>query len=158
MLEVNQTRLGGVGPDGFPESLPKEQHGDCFAACVASILELDIEEFGEDRSPVTLEKGDRWNRVLERFGYWIHATEWIDWLWEQIPDDAYWIAAVPSQNLGCYPDDGRPIRHAVVVKGREIAWDPSLAKKYEPRTLLGREGEHDVIQPLAASFLIRRTP
>lgn len=123
MKPISQTRNGG--PD-----TPPEGHGDCFRACVCSLLELPHEAF-ESPSPALPhnEWAVAWQRQLMERGFWMAGIE-VD------PDDepwyaspGYWIASVPSLNLGT-DENGDPIRHAVVMHGTELAHDPSTQNRY----------------------------
>lgn len=138
MIPVTQTK--GGGPD-----VPPEQRGDCFDACLASLLEVDIAD-------VPCPHSDTWwddaQAAVARHGYRIvmlaseaefTAAEVAEW----VGDTTLWIAGVPSLNLGTY-DDGRPVMHVIVMRGEEVAHDPSLGKRYplEPRPDLT---VHDVL-------------
>ena len=124
MIAVTQTKRGG--PD-----VPPEERGDCFDACLASLLEVDIREV---HVPHVDAWWDRAQEVVERHGYRIVYLDYGDegatasslgeWL-----GPLYWLAAVPSLNLGA-DDDGRPVRHVIVMRGCEVAHDPSLGARY----------------------------
>ncbi len=83
-------------------------HGNCFEACLASILELKLED-------IPRYTGDDW---LERF------NKWLQWQYSlqlvvahhYAPDRTYSIANGPNQR-------GRP--HSVVMKGDELVHDPN---------------------------------
>lgn len=99
--------------DGGPD-LPPEQRGDCYRACVASILNVPIDSLpnahGDDADDV-------WFRALAKLGYCR-----VDFnVFEQVPP-SYWIATVPSTMLGIY--------HAVVAKGNDLIHDPSRGRRY----------------------------
>lgn len=123
MIAVTQTKRGG--PDA-----PPEERGDCFPACLASILEVELADV-----PVP-HTDDWWDKAQQAVGRHGHRILYIsydgapttasalgDWL-----GDVYWIAAVPSLNLGTYPD-GRPVGHVVVMRGGDVAHDPTLGKR-----------------------------
>lgn len=123
MIPVTQTKRGG--PD-----VPPEERGDCFDACLASLLEVAIED-----APCTHDTDDWWANTQEtaaRHGYRIvyvgplnqPAAEVGRWV-----GPVYWIAGVPSLNLGTY-DDGSPVMHVVVMRGTELVHDPSLGERY----------------------------
>jgi hypothetical protein len=111
---VRQTKRGG------PNVRPEER-GDCWDACLASILEVPVAD-----AHVTHAVNDWWaesQRVLAQHGYEalpIHPT---------CHPSGYWIAGVPSKNLGSY-DDGSPVMHVIVMRGGEVAHDPSLGDRY----------------------------
>jgi hypothetical protein len=84
--------------------------GDCLRACVASILELDIDELPNFH-------GDGW---WDRWVAWGEARglDFCCYAPEDLPPEAeYWIAGPDSPRI---PD----VKHAVVVNGGEIVWDP----------------------------------
>jgi len=117
VITVTQTIAGG--PDA-----PPEKQGNCFAACIASILELPL-----DRAPHYVMHEDWWDRVvadLTGLGIDIvpmqgHMGDWIT---------GYWIANVPSLNLPPQAN-GEAVGHSVVMRGHEIVWDPSTRRKRE---------------------------
>jgi hypothetical protein len=110
---VKQTKKGGG-------DAPPEERGDCVAACIASILGLT------HPGNLTNTHGDGWWDRLQadvaRFGY---ALGLMDVRFD--PPDAYWIASVPSLNLGPDPD-GKPAFHCIVCRGREFVHDPSIGE------------------------------
>lgn len=121
MKAVMQTKRGGP-------NVPPEERGDCFDACVASILGVPI-------TAVPIAHSDDpehhwWDAAQEavgRLGYQLVVADAKCWPW------GWWIAAVPSLNLGTY-DDGRPVPHVIVMSGGTVAHDPSLGKRYEVGT------------------------
>lgn len=122
MIPVTQTKRGG--PD-----VPPEERGDCFDACLASILEVAIDE-------VSCPHVDDWwgeaQRAVGRHGYRLlyvsseptKAVEFAAWA-----GDIYWLAGVPSLNLGLSAA-GEQIMHVVVMRGAELVHDPSLGQRY----------------------------
>lgn len=160
MIPVKQTVRMVLPESGYPEHLPPEKRGDCYRACLASILEVPIEDLPKMTGESVRETLDRENEVVRSFGFWIYSCEWAGWEWDIIPGDAWWIASVPSLNLGVYPDDGRPIRHAVVARGRYIVHDPSLDTMYDAETFLVAESDPlpNEAQVLAGSFLVPIDP
>lgn len=121
---------------------PVEQAGDrdCFRACIASILELPIAALPESHF---LPEPDDWferasdylcdhhDLYLAKFGVSVcsETDEPVvcigDWA---TPRRGYWIATVNSINLPP-DDDGEPRRHAIVMDGDHLAWDPSSKRK-----------------------------
>lgn len=137
MIPVTQTKRGG--PD-----VPPEERGDCFDACLASVLEVGLADV-----PVP-HTGDWWENAqaaVERHGYRIvlavsgtlTAREVSEWL-----GSIYWIAGLPSLNLGTY-DDGHPVMHMIVMRGAEVAHDPSLGERYALGPLPDDVLIHDVL-------------
>lgn len=128
MIPVEQTHAG-LDEQGRP-------HGNCFAACVASILECSLDDLPEIRVDED-DHDKRMNDALARdFGVYFVSWRlcplgttpvWIgDW---SIPERGYWIAGVPSLNLPPDPETAWPRWHAVVMLGHEIAHDPSTKVK-----------------------------
>lgn len=92
--------------------------GDCFPACIASILEQPL-----DRFPI--EKCPEWNSY--HWGRWL-STRGITLFGPPRHPSAYfqgeWIAVIPSiVNEGGW--------HAVVMRNDKLAWDPSHKRKNE---------------------------
>lgn len=120
MKRVMQTKRGG-------SQVPPEERGDCWAACLASLLEVPIGDV-----PVPHSDGpehhwfDETQRALIAHGYRavcasIHCYP-----------SGYWIAAVPSLNLK--RSDGEPEPHVVVMHDGHVAHDPALGNRYEVGT------------------------
>lgn len=110
-----QTLSGGA-------DAPIEGRGDCVRACITSILGLPINAIENCH-------GENWWSLLRgelcKFGYDIAN---LDLNWEP-PLDAFWIASVPSLNLGPEPD-GKLSMHCVVARGYTLIHDPALGDKY----------------------------
>lgn len=93
--------------------------GDCFRACVASILERPIEEVPNPHAP----EEHWWNAWHE----WLlpQGLQFVEWEPNTekptcCPLRGYWIATVAS------PDR---CNHCLVIHDDEIAWDPSPVEK-----------------------------
>jgi hypothetical protein len=116
---VSQTKRGG--PDA-----PPEERGDCWPACLASLLEVAIEECPVPHSDDPEHHWyDATNAMLAR-----HDCEvWCFPADAEVPADYYWIAGVPSLNLGL-KSDGSPVPHVIVMRGDVVAHDPSLGRRY----------------------------
>lgn len=106
--------------------------GNCVAACVASILELSIEEVPN----FVGDYGDDW---WSAYGDWLRERgfsavevkldrEGINWFGTGTV--GYFIATVPSLNV-TDPETGEPAWHAVVMRGATLAHDPAIGKKRE---------------------------
>ncbi len=122
MIPVQQTR--GGGPD-----VPISEQGDCFAACISSVLEIPILRF--DLGP---DWWDNAQRAVASVGFRLvyfhpgpderfrsgYMDEWLG--------DIYWIGTAPSLNLGIGPD-GKAILHCLVMRGGRVAHDPSCGRK-----------------------------
>lgn len=136
MIAVQQTKRGG--PDVSPE-----ERGDCLPACLASVLEVSIEDV-----PVPHSDDVHWWDVvqasLERHGYHLVIADKQYWPW------GWWIAAVPSLNLR--NEDGTPCNHVVVMHGAELAHDPALTKRYAIGTSI------DELEVIEGYVLVPREP
>lgn len=102
------------------------RYGDCFGACLASILELPIEVIPNDHSPI-------WFNIqkmyLNQFGLSLtfHGSKGPIW------DDSPWIASVKSKNY-------EGVTHAIIMQGTEVLFDPSTKDSYKKgTTLLGED-------------------
>jgi hypothetical protein len=98
--------------------IPDKQHGDCWRACLASILECDIEKFPYHNGDISWSNEfDEVIGILESMGY-IYATMPVNYVTGSILNcsdtDGYSIAIGKSQ---------RGISHAVVWKNG-MAHDP----------------------------------
>lgn len=120
MKPVKQTKRGG--PD-----VPPEERGDCWSACLASLLEVPIEAVPVPHSD---DPQHHWWDVtqdaLTPHGYRAVAAS------RSVYPSGYWIAAVPSKNL--VNDKGRPLPHVIVVHDGEVAHDPCLGSTYKTGT------------------------
>lgn len=117
MIPVAQTRFGG--PDA-----PSEEAGNCYAACVASILELPIDEL-PDATPDQA-GGEEWQEV---WGRWFRGRGLITYNLvrgegNDAPFAGYTIGSVASRH-GDYD-------HAVVCRDGEVVWDPNARNADEP--------------------------
>jgi hypothetical protein len=116
MKPVMQTKRGG------PQAPPAER-GDCWDACLASILEVPITAVPVPHSDDPEHHWwDESQRALRPHGYYAVSANPAIW------PDGYWIAAVPSLNLK--KPDGSPVPHVVVMLGGEVAHDPCLGDRY----------------------------
>jgi hypothetical protein len=111
------------------------ERGNCFEACLASILELDdvysVPRNTESNQRVQdyFERLDR--RLLHGCGLQIVAINVPDKtekgkpdrLPDHVSDDVWWIAHIK-------PADEAPFHHAVVMRGRELAHDPDPKRTY----------------------------
>jgi hypothetical protein len=92
---------------------------DCLWACVASILGLDPLRGARWREPLAAPTPEVWDPVLAQHGYaLVVAPPHVS-----TRSRALWILCVPSLHD---PGDG----HCVVMRGRELVWDPGSR---EPR-------------------------
>ena len=97
-------------------------YGDCFPACVASLLELPIEVVPNIHS-------DSWFSIiktfLDEFGLDMTFHNSSGPIWADSP----WIASVKSKN---YPDG----THTIIMQGSEVLFDPSTKSVYRKGTYL----------------------
>jgi hypothetical protein len=102
--------------------------GDCFAACMASLLELPIEVMPNDHSP---HYWLVWRTFLKQFGLELSYSSAKGPIWADHP----WIASVKSKN---YPDG---TTHAIIMdEGGKVLFDPSTHKRYRKgEQLLGED-------------------
>lgn len=101
--------------------------GDCFAACMATLLELPIEVMPNDHSDY---RPFIWAKFLEQFGITLEYQFADGPIWQDHP----WIASVPSKNYG------PGTTHAIILhNGGEVLFDPSTKKRYKKgESLLGK--------------------
>ena len=114
MIPVDQTSL--YCPNGPP--------GNCYNACIASILEIPLESLPNPSNHWTIDKPDWWP------GYWRDIVKWlkdrnialIEICEPDLFTDCYLIISGPSPRT-------KYILHAVVGFGEEIVHDPHPSKK-----------------------------
>lgn len=100
------------------------QYGDCFAACIASLLELPLEVIPNDHSPSRMAI---FSMYLGQFGLELTFHNASGPIWSESP----WIASVESSNY----EGGS---HAILMQGQEVLFDPSTRVGYKKGTnLLG---------------------
>jgi len=111
--------------------------GDCFAACMASLLELPIEVMPNDHSEYWW---FIWEKFLDQFGLELTSCSANGPIWSEYP----WIASVKSKNYD-------NTTHAIIAhNGGEVLFDPSTKKTYKMgESLLG---DKDVVR---GGYIIR---
>lgn len=101
-----------------PQTIDDGVKGNCMAACVASILELSIDDVPNYHGYNWWNRWIAWGR---RQG--INFTcYWIDEMKDVWCPVSFWIAGPDSPRLK--KPDGTPIKHAVVVNKGKLVWDP----------------------------------
>lgn len=110
--------------------------GDCFRACMATLLQLPPEILPNDHSP---HWWFTWRDFLSQFGLELTTGGSKDAIWCSTP----WIASVPSLN---YETE----YHAILMHmGGKVLHDPSTKKRYKTGIYIGsdivREGKHLVV-------------
>lgn len=100
--------------------------GDCFAACMATLLDLPLEVMPNDHSEYWFFV---WETFLKQFGLELSYKSAKGAIWAQHP----WIASVKSRN---YKNGS----HAIILhNGGDVLFDPSPKKTYRKgRGLLGK--------------------
>lgn len=113
---------------------PVVQRDDCLAACLASLLDLSLDELPEI-PPDGVARAERWRDWLNTMGLdliQLHKPHLDD---EDCIPRGYWIgifgdAAALRKAADDFLDGasleelGKPPTHAVVLKGNEVAWNP----------------------------------
>ena len=92
----------------------KDSMGDCFRACMATVLQLPIELLPNWHDNMWFLKWDEW---LHERGLGITINS------KYYGVEGFWIASVNSQN---YPDT----THAIVMYDEAVFHDPSPLKKF----------------------------
>jgi len=109
MKRVYQTRFGG-------ESAPPEHQGNCAQACIASILELDLDDviditkYDDD---IFFDKLREW--LMDR-GYFLMCISSHDWDGKPMRLPGYYIVGGPQVSSG--------VKHVEVAYNGEIIHDP----------------------------------
>lgn len=101
--------------------------GDCFPACMASLLELPLEVMPNDHSDAWY---GIWHLWLDQFGLSIQTESSKGAIWQDHP----WIAGVQSKNY-------KGGSHAILMhKGGIVLFDPSTKQRYKTgESLLGKD-------------------
>lgn len=111
--------------------------GDCFRACMATLLDLPPEVLPNDFSPSW---HGNWQHYLGQFGLALsYDRPSTDGIWLPNP----WIATVKSLNY-----DG--VSHAILMhQGNVVFHDPSTKKRYKTGSRLGADqvlsGQHLIV-------------
>lgn len=111
-------------------TISSAENGDCLRACVASLLDLPIEEvpnfmdFGGDDGGWFSDPENGMNAFLWRNGYEYTGSESAESALKNCPGvDGHYIGVVDSVN---FPGS----THAVIFKGLELVHDPSTLTKW----------------------------
>lgn len=106
-------------------STPDNQVGDCFSACIASILEIPLEDVPVFSLPPYTDAGARWTLAVDDWlrmrGYCLVGFE----------EDANVVGGIPCFHIisGPYIDTPKESRHAVVAYGDRIIHDPNSRRR-----------------------------
>jgi len=106
------------------QTIQNDKNGNCYAACIASILEVPLEtipNFMEEGPDYFLNKLDKWSKKQN----FIVLSITLDPLNEELVElykDLYMIGSLPSQRF-------KDATHAVVCKGIKIVHDPNPESK-----------------------------
>jgi hypothetical protein len=143
---IPQTQRWWRGPFLDADGEQTDEGGDCFAACLASIMELSIYDLPNflagDGNP---EEGGWWRRWQR----WLYVRCRCELLWWEddrpAPTDlAWWIAGVMSGET----------RHSVVFYRDEFRWDPAPEGKKREWTL---DDVTDAVALYAIGSIFNRT-
>lgn len=112
----------------YRQQVTSNKIGDCFRACMATVLQLPPEVLPNDHSPAW---HSIWASFLRQFGLDLVFGSRKDAIWM----DGFWIASVKSINF-------KETTHAIVMDGSTVYHDPSNKKRY--RTGMGLLGNEAV--------------
>lgn len=140
MLKVDQTRFGG-------KESPLEEQGNCFQACVATVLQMPLEE-AFDCCPYSDEEWfDEFRDWLEQYG--------LGCIWLEMPsDNKPAVTSFPGMHIAqlMTPALYHGEEHVVVVtEGWELFHDP-IPKAKEQGELQGVY----IFVPLEPYMLVRK--
>lgn len=110
---IPQTQRWFRGPRFDIEGNQTDEGGDCFSACLASILEVPIQEFPNFLRSTEEHWWMRWQKWL----YNNYRSELLYWEhdWPDITNFSWWIGNVMHGD----------IFHSVVFYKDEFRWDPA---------------------------------
>lgn len=144
MIPVDQTCFRG------PDAAEGEAPGNCFAACIASLLECSLDEVPQPTAEDREDWADYWTRVAEflrlRGFHMVDGKAKAFWSTESAldtPFSGYWIASGPSPR--------GPWNHSIVVRGADMAHDPHPSRA-------GLALENGIQQWRTASYLVPLDP
>lgn len=129
----------------YKQKISNSKTGDCFRACMATLLQLPPEVLPNDFSPMW---HSNWQKYLEQFGLALSPQNGADKpIWYSEP----WIAAVKSLNYDC--------THAILMHhGGIVLHDPSTKKRYKTGTSLTSKdvisGQHLVVKDASKLHLL----
>ncbi len=110
MKPVYQTKFGGA-------DAPEEEQGNCIAACLASIVELTLEEVPDFSGGIM---NGRWYfRLQSWLGDYNLSVLILDKEGRHDLPDGYAMAGVTSETLGPL------VGHMVVIRGGLVVHDPN---------------------------------
>lgn len=114
----------------YRQKISDPKIGDCFRACMATLLQLAPEVLPNDSSPAWHRN---WQNYLGQFGLGLSYSNRADQpIWLSSP----WIASVKSLNY-------KGVTHAILMhQGGVVLHDPSSKKRYK----VGRRLHGDVVQ------------
>jgi hypothetical protein len=131
VIEVEQDELADYTVD-------PPVRGNCLAACVASIFEVPLDDLALIYDNRTLGFWLRGAQPALTYRHQDHGRLGEDLVWRAAPVAlgsvmpdvstlrALWIATVKSPRIEATEDNIG--LHAVVMRGREVAWDPHPAR------------------------------
>jgi hypothetical protein len=101
----------------YDPSMPvDQQRGNCWSACLASLLELDIEEV-PDFVQIEVSGGQYW---------WEHTLEWLAHrgyrlarVMGELPKDPYIMCGISPRS-----PNGEPVGHSVIYQDGVMIHDP----------------------------------
>lgn len=107
MIPIKQTKFG--------------EEGNCFAACIASLLECDID------SVPFLGKDEDWNEYSERLNDFLKESHQILFSWDEYDPEIITDFTITGLKNTYYILSGKAARgyeHAVIYKNGILAHDP----------------------------------
>lgn len=128
MIPVDQTRFGHTAP-------LTEAPGNCFAACIASILELRLDQVPDESAnwKEGMTHDDSWPLYFNAISIWLRERGYF---YIEVPTPQLYIQAASWKEFDVYniiagPSPRNPeIYHAVVGKGVKLVHDPHPSRDY----------------------------
>jgi hypothetical protein len=109
------------------QTIGEPPNGNCAQACVASILELELDKVPNFMCKGPEEYCDRIADYLQDIGFtFVEFNLHNGHVWHGVWRHhiyGYWLATLPSKNI---PD----AYHMIVMRGSELAHDPAMKNKY----------------------------
>jgi len=143
--EVTQTAFG------FPDQA--EPAGDCFPACIASLLERPLSDVPRVRCPQDM---TGWLRAIGLLAITFRCDPDRN---DPVPEGLHIVAGQSPRR-----PDRRDMLHSVVARGREVVWDPhpsragllnwqesTLLVQLDPARCRAAEAERDAMRAVVAA-------
>jgi len=129
MIPIDQTRFGCHDPNEPANTAP----GNCWTACLASILELPLSEIPDELEfwKDGMKPLDSWIPYQKKTHLWLHNKDIV--IVEVRMSSVFYTGPEECFDMYCILSGPSPrnskVNHAVVGKGNQIVHDPHPSRK-----------------------------